>query len=95
MSERITKSNLVSLIAERIDLPNKKTNEIVDNIFEEIASQLKQGKSFTLSGFGTLSVKERAARAGRNPATGKPISIPASKVPHFKASKELKELVNA
>ena len=94
MSEKITKATFVSMIAERLDLSKQKSNETVDAIFEEIANQLKQGKSITLPSFGTLSVKERAARTGRNPATGAAMNIPASKVPHFKAGKELKEAVN-
>ncbi|MBV7337945.1 HU family DNA-binding protein [Chloroflexi bacterium TSY] len=55
---------------------------------------LQEGDQVTLIGFGTWSVKERAARTGRNPQTGDPIQIPAAKIPSFKAGKALKDAVN-
>ena len=63
-------------------------------MLEVIASSLKQGDSVALVGFGTFSVRERAARSGRNPRTGESISIAASKLPAFKPGKALKEAVN-
>lgn len=64
-------------------------------MFEAIGAALARGEEFTQIGFGSFSVTERAAREGRNPKTGEPIQIPASKAPSFKAGKKLKEAVNA
>lgn len=95
MSGKITKADFVALLSERLALTKQKAGETLDHIIEEMVSQLKQGKSLTLTGLGTLSVKDRSARTGRNPSTGEVIKIPAKKTPHFKAGKELKEAVNA
>ena len=95
MSEKITKTNFVALLSERLNLNKQKATETLDHIVKEIIAQLKQGKSLTLPGFGTLSVKKRAARSCRNPRTGATMQLPECKVPHLKASKELKEVVNA
>jgi DNA-binding protein HU-beta len=61
---------------------------------DSVTESLKQGDSVSLVGFGTFSIKERAARTGRNPQTGQPIEISAAKVPSFKAGKALKDSVN-
>ncbi len=63
-------------------------------MIESVSDSLKKGDSVALVGFGTFAVKERAARTGRNPQTGKPINISAAKVPSFKAGKALKDAVN-
>ncbi len=63
-------------------------------LIDAIAGALKAGDSVVLVGFGTFAVKERAARTGRNPQTGKPINIAAAKIPGFKAGKALKDAVN-
>lgn len=94
MSEKITKTDFALLLSERLALTKKKTGETLDHLVEEIVCQLKQGKSLTLKGLGTFSVKERPARIGRSPATGKAIKIPAKKMPHFKAGKEFKESIH-
>ena len=95
MPEKVNKTTFAAMIADRLDLTKQQSSKTIEAIFEEIASQLKIGNSITLSGLGTYHIKERAARTGRNPTTGKAIQIPASKVARFKAGKELKELVNA
>ncbi len=61
---------------------------------DTVTESLKKGDTVSLVGFGTFSVKERAARTGRNPQTGEPIQISAAKVPTFKAGKALKDSVN-
>lgn len=94
MSEKIAKTEFIARLSERLGLTKQKAGETLDHMIEEIVSQLKQGKSLTLIGLGTWLVKDRPARSGRNPATGKSIKIPARKVPHFKAGKQLKEAVN-
>ncbi len=94
MSEKITKADFVARLSERLGLSQQKAGETLDHIVEEIVSQLQQGKSLTLTGLGTWLVKDRPARSGRNPATGKSIKIPARKVLHCKVGKQLKEAVN-
>ena len=66
----------------------------VDAVFGAIEEALKEGDRVQVTGFGTFEVRERSARTGRNPRTGEPVQIPASKAPAFKASKNLKEAVN-
>ncbi|MCF6641602.1 HU family DNA-binding protein, partial [Escherichia coli] len=67
---------------------------VLDAIIGSVTESLKEGDDVALVGFGTFSVRERAARTGRNPQTGKEISIPAAKVPGFRAGKTLKDAVN-
>lgn len=92
MSVTLTKKLLADNISEQVG--NKKAaNEIVNQIFEEMANTLKDGGTVEISGFGKFEAKERAARTGINPLTKETISIAAKKVPAFKASKTLKDLV--
>lgn len=94
MSERITKADFVARLSDRLGVTQEKANETLDHIVAEVVFQLQQGKTLILPGFGTWLVKTRAARSGRNPATGQSINIPAKKVPHFKAGKPFKDAVN-
>jgi len=68
--------------------------QAVDVIFEEISAALERGDRVELRGFGAFSVRARDARKGRNPRTGEPVSVPAKKVPFFKAGKELRMRIN-
>lgn len=89
------RSELVSRLAEeRPHLPLKRVEQAVDVIFEEISSALERGDRVELRGFGAFSVREREARKGRNPRTGETVSVPAKKVPFFKAGKELRMRIN-
>ncbi len=90
----MNKNDLVSKVAESADLSKQKAASAVDAIIEAIKGSLKAGEDVRLVGFGTFSVSNRAATTGRNPRTGEPIKIPASKQPKFKAGKDLKESVN-
>ena len=67
---------------------------MVDSVFDEIIHALAQQRRVELRGFGTFSVRKRAAHQGRNPSTGDIVFVPAKSVPHFKASKKIKELIN-
>jgi integration host factor beta subunit len=89
------KSDLVDAIAGKAGTPKAQVQQMVDDVFELIAEGLSKGEKIDLRGFGTFSVRDSAARTGRNPQTGEPISIPARRVPGFKPGKELKERVNA
>jgi DNA-binding protein HU-beta len=89
------KSDLVDTISGRAGLPKGQVQQMVDDVFDLIAEGLSKGEKIDLRGFGTFSVRDSAARTGRNPQTGEAISIPARRVPGFKPGKELKERVNA
>ena len=90
----MNKSELVDAIAEGADISKASAARALDSAIEAITSALSNGDQVSLVGFGTYSVKHRAARAGRNPQTGSEIQIAASNVPSFKAGKALKDAVN-
>ncbi|MFT5717285.1 MAG: DNA-binding protein HU-beta [Oleiphilaceae bacterium] len=90
----MNKSELIDAIAESADLSKAAAGRAIDAFVESITGALKEGDQVTLIGFGTFSVKDRAARVGRNPQTGAEIQIKASKNPSFKAGKALKDAVN-
>jgi len=90
----MNKAQLIDAVAEAADLPKATASRAVDTMLDVITGSLKRGDSVALVGFGTFSVRERAARSGRNPRTGEAISIAASKLPAFKPGKALKEAVN-
>ena len=91
----MNKTELVAAIAEKTEMSKKDSERALNAILDTIAAALKADDNVRLIGFGTFEVKKREARVGRNPSTGKPIKIPASRVPAFKAGKELKDTVNA
>lgn len=90
----MNKSELIDAVAERADLSKAAAGRAVDALFEVVAQSLKERESVTLLGFGTFSVRERAARSGRNPRTGETIQIDASVLPVFKPGKALREVVS-
>ncbi|GAB2711370.1 MAG: HU family DNA-binding protein [Halomonas sp.] len=90
----MNKSELIEAIAASADIPKAAATRALDAMVESVTDSLKQGESVSLVGFGTFTIKERAARTGRNPQTGQPIEISAAKVPSFKAGKALKDAVN-
>ncbi len=89
----MNKTELVNSVAEAAELSKKDASKAVDAVFEAIQSALAGGEKVQLIGFGNFEVRERAARKGRNPQTGKEIDIAASKVPAFKPGKALKDAV--
>jgi len=90
----MNKSELIQAVAEAADIPKSTAAKAVDAMVESIKKKLSEGDTITLIGFGTFTVRERAARTGRNPRTGDPINIKAAKVPVFKPGKALKDAVN-
>ena len=90
----MNKGELVDAVAGSAGLSRADATKAVDGILDAIQSTLAQGGSVSLVGFGTFTVKARAARMGRNPRTGEAIQIKASNVPGFKAGKGLKDAVN-
>jgi DNA-binding protein HU-beta len=90
----LTKSEFIDQVAERAGLSKKDAGEAVDAMLATIEDTLKRGSDVVFSGFGKFSVSQRAAREGRNPATGQKIHIAASRVPKFSAGAALKKAVN-
>lgn len=90
----MNKSELIDAIAAEADISKADAGRALDATLDSITGALKKGDTVSLVGFGTFSVKERAARTGRNPQTGQPIKIAAAKTPGFKAGKALKDAVN-
>lgn len=91
----MNKTELVAAIANQADLSKKDAEKALKAFVDVITDELKKGEKIQLVGFGSFEVTERAAREGINPLTKKPMSIPASKAPKFKAGKALKDAVNA
>ena len=90
----MNKSELIDAIASGADVSKASAGRALDSAIGAVTVALKSGDSVSLVGFGTFSVKHRAARAGRNPQTGAEIQRAAANVPSFKAGKALKDAVN-
>ena len=90
----MNKTELVAAMAEKAGLSKKDAEKAVKAFTEVVTASLKKGEKVQLVGFGTFDVAKRAAREGRNPQTGKPMKIKASKAPKFSAGKGLKDAVN-
>ena len=90
----MNKGELIDAVAGRAGMSRADATKAVDGVLDAITATLASGGSVSLVGFGTFSVKARAARMGRNPRTGEAIHIAASNVPGFKAGKGLKDAVN-
>lgn len=90
----MNKADLINAIAEHSNLSKADAGRSLDALTNTIEATLKAGDSITLVGFGTFEVKARAARKGRNPQTGREITIAAANVPSFKPGKGLKDAVN-
>ncbi|MCI8331969.1 MAG: HU family DNA-binding protein [Clostridiales bacterium] len=90
----MNKSELAASIAEKANLSKKDAEAAVAAFIASVEDALKAGEKIQLVGFGTFEVRERSERQGRNPQTGKTVTIPASKVPAFKAGKSFKEAIS-
>lgn len=90
----MNKTELIDIIAAAADISKAAASRALDAMVDGISGALGKGDMVTLVGFGTFLVRDRAARAGRNPKTGETIQIKASKVPSFKAGKGLKDAVD-
>jgi DNA-binding protein HU-beta len=89
----MNKANLVEKVHEVLGGTKVQAEQVVDTVFDSITGSLKSGEEVSVAGFGIFSAKERAARTARNPRTGEPITVPAMRVPKFRAAKALKEAV--
>jgi DNA-binding protein HU-beta len=92
-SPTVTLKHLAANIAEEHEMAKKQAEAILGNMVDLVVKHLKKGDRIRIGGLGILQVRKRAARMGRNPATGEPIKIKASKKVAFRAAKELKEAV--
>jgi nucleoid DNA-binding protein len=90
----MNKTDLVAAVAKTTDLSKTKAEETINAMLDAITSSLKKGTEVKLIGFGTFKVTNRKAQTGRNPRTGEPIKIAASKQPKFVSGKALKDAVN-
>ena len=90
----MNRTELVSAIAKESGVTKEVANKVLSATISSITEALINGDTVSLVGFGSFQVKERKAREGRNPKTGEPMTIAASKAPSFKAGKSLKDSVN-
>jgi len=91
----VNKMDVVKAVASRAGLSQADADRAVNAFIDAIADALTRGEKVTVTGFGTFEVRDRAARMGRNPQTGAPLHIPATKTPAFKAGKGLKDAVRS
>ena len=91
----MTKKELVAAMAEKTEQTKKDTEVMLNTLIDVISETLSNGEEVAIAGLGKFTVRERAARSGRNPQTGETIEIAASKAPAFKASKTFKDAIKA
>ncbi len=89
----MNKTELIAAVADKADLSKADVGKVIEAYVEVLAKALKKNDKVALVGFGTFAVRKRAARTGRNPKTGAPLKIAASKNPTFKAGKALKDAI--
>jgi integration host factor subunit beta len=90
----MTKADLIEEVSRLAELTRKDSEVIVETIFDSIVRSLHVGDKIEIRGFGSFRTRQRKPRVGRNPKTGDRVEVPAKKIPFFKPSKELKDLVN-
>jgi integration host factor subunit beta len=90
----MTKADLIEEVARVVEFTRKESEVIVEAIFDSIVKSLKDNDKIEIRGFGSFRTRQRQARIGRNPKTGARVEVPAKRIPYFKPSKELKDLVN-
>lgn len=90
----MTKADLVEEVSRAIEATRKDAEAIVETVFESIIKSLRAGDKIEIRGFGSFRTRQRRGRIGRNPKTGARVEVPPKRIPFFKPSKDLKELVN-
>jgi integration host factor subunit beta len=90
----MTKADLIEEVSRLAELTRKDSEVIVETIFDSIVNSLRAGDKIEIRGFGSFRTRQRKPRVGRNPKTGDRVDVPAKKIPFFKPSKELKDVVN-
>ena len=91
----MTKADLIDEVSRLAELTRKDSEVIVETIFDSVVRSLRVGDKIEIRGFGSFRTRQRKPRVGRNPKTGERVEVPAKKIPFFKPSKELKDLVNS
>jgi integration host factor subunit beta len=91
----MTKADLIEEVSRVVEMTRKESEIIVETIFDSIVKSLKRGDKIEIRGFGSFRTRQRQARIGRNPKSGDRVEVPAKRIPFFKRSKELRDLVNA
>jgi len=90
----MTKADLIDEVSRVVELTRKDSEIVVETIFDSIVHSLRAGDKIEIRGFGSFRTRQRNPRVGRNPKTGDRVEVPTKKIPFFKPSKELKDLVN-
>lgn len=90
----MTKADLIEEVSRIVEMTRKDSEVIVEVIFDSVVKSLRNGDKIEIRGFGSFRTRQRQARVGRNPKTGARVEVPAKRIPYFKPSKELKDLVN-
>ncbi len=90
----MTKADLIEEVARVVEFTRKESEVIVEAIFDSVVNALQADDKIEIRGFGSFRTRQRQSRIGRNPKTGARVDVPAKRVPYFKPSKELKDLVN-
>jgi integration host factor subunit beta len=93
--EFMTKAELIEEVSRVVEMSRKDSEVIVETIFDSIVRALRSSEKIEIRGFGSFRTRQRQPRIGRNPKTGTRVEVPAKRIPFFKPSKELKDLVNA
>jgi len=91
----MTKADLVEEVSRALAASRKDAELVVENVFDAIVQALRSDEKIEIRGFGSFRTRRRRGRIGRNPKTGARVEVPPKRIPYFKPSKELKELVNA
>jgi len=90
----MTKADLIEEVSRLVELTRKDSEIIVETIFDSVVRSLRSGDKIEIRGFGSFRTRQRKPRVGRNPKTGARVDVPAKKIPYFKPSKELKDVIN-
>ena len=90
----MTKAELIEEVSRVVEMTRKDSEVIVEAIFDSIVKSLRTGDKIEIRGFGSFRTRQRQPRVGRNPKTGTRVDVPSKRIPYFKPSKELKDLVN-
>jgi integration host factor subunit beta len=90
----MTKAELIEEVSRVVEMSRKDSEVMVETIFDSIVRALRSGEKIEIRGFGSFRTRQRQSRIGRNPKTGTRVEVPAKRIPFFKPSKELKDLVN-
>jgi len=90
----LTKADLIEEVSRVVDMTRKDSEVIVEAIFDSIVRALRTGDKIEIRGYGSFRTRQRQPRVGRNPKTGTRVEVPSKRIPYFKPSKELKDLVN-